>query len=413
MHWGHAVSDDLVHWQELPVAIAPAPDSPDQGGIFSGCMVDDNGAPTAIYTGVNDDYSVQVQCLARGNADLTRWEKHPGNPIIACVPKHLGQTTDFRDPVVWRGDDCWYMTLGSHIVGVGGAVLLYRSTNLMEWDYLNPLFVSDKLRHGNNFECPSFFPIGDKWVLLVSSQYSRSVAQVLYFVGRFENHRFIPEREGLYDPGYSYASLSHCDDHGRRLLYSWIREGRGVQAQREAGWTGVQAIPRMMSLDAQDRLCSRPVPEFEQLRGRHWRFCPGDLDGSSLPFRGSALDFEAELDVNAAETCGIELLRAPDGDEKLAILYDRGARTLRIERRYLGENPDCESETVGVPHPLDPGENLQLRILLDASVIEVIANGRTSITSRFYPESQESDGVAVIAPEAVVVLDIWELASIN
>ena len=68
MHWGHAVSDDMVHWEELPIAITPTPDSCDRGGIFSGCIVDNDGIPTAFYTGVNDDHSRQVQCMAIGRA---------------------------------------------------------------------------------------------------------------------------------------------------------------------------------------------------------------------------------------------------------------------------------------------------------------------------------------------------------
>ena len=412
MHWGHAVSDDLTHWTELPIAIAPTPDSPDQGGVFSGCVVDDHGTPKAIYTGVNDDYQIQVQCLATGNADLTRWSKHPANPIISDVPAHLRQTHDFRDPFVWRQDDSWYMALGSHIVGVGGAVLLYRSDNLLDWEYLNPLFVGDAARHGFNFECPNFFPLGDKWVLIVSAQYSRALAHSLYFVGRFENHRFIPEREAVFDPGYSYASLSHIDGDGRRLIYSWIREGRSVEAQREAGWTGVQAIPRELWLDEQERLCSRPVPEFEQLRGRHWRFNGSELDTGEVAVRGLSLDIEAEFDAGAAETCGMALACSLCGAEKATISYERDTRTLRIERHYRHEDPNVDSAAQGVAHPLDPGEKLRLRILLDGSVIEVIANDRKTITSRFYPSSRDSQGVAIIGPEAVQTLDIWELESI-
>ena len=84
-------------------------------------MVNDKGTPVAVYTGVNDDYTMQVQCLAKGNTDLTQWHKHPGNPVLKDVPEHLGQTQDFRDPFVWQGDSCWYMLLASNIVGVGGS----------------------------------------------------------------------------------------------------------------------------------------------------------------------------------------------------------------------------------------------------------------------------------------------------
>ena len=409
MHWGHAVSDDLVHWQELPIAIAPTANSPDQGGIFSGCMVNDAGTPVAIYTGVNDDYSVQVQCIARGNADLTRWEKYPGNPVVGTVPAEMGQTRDFRDPFVWRHDGCWYMTLSSHIVGVGGAVLLYRSENLTDWEYLHPLFVGDKPRNGRNFECANFFPLGDKWVLIISVMIADMPSYTLYFVGRWEDQRFIPEVEGVYDAGDSYASLCHEDEQGRQLIYSWIREGRGNDLQLEAGWSGVQAIPRVLTLDSRNRLVSSPVPNLEPLRGRHQHFAAGDLNEDAVPVAGLTLDIEAEFEAKAAPQCGIEI--AADED-KVSIVYQRSTQTLQVRRQYAQENPDIESAPMGSAHLLDRGETLQLRVLVDGSVLEVIANGRTRISSRFYPTSADNICLRVVSPAAAVGLDVWEMSSV-
>ena len=412
MHWGHAVSDDLVHWQELPIAIAPTPDSSDQGGIFSGCMVNDNGTPVAVYTGVNNDASVQQQCLAIGNDDLTVWQKHARNPVLGNVPDHLGQTRDFRDPFVWREGGSWYMALSSNIVGVGGAVLLYRSADLIEWEYLHPLYVGERARNGRNFECANFFPLGDKWVLIISIMWDQAPTNTIYLVGRLENQRFIPERESVYDAGYSYASLMHVDESGRPLIYSWIREGRSVPLHRAAGWSGVQAIPRILSLDSQNRLCSQPVPEVEKLRSAHHHYDAGELGVEALPVRGLALDIEADFDVSAAETCGIEVAVAPDGGEKAAIVYERETGTLRIFRHYGRDDAAIDSAPQGLAHRLDAREMIQLRILLDGSVLEVIANGRTRVTSRFYPSSKDNDGVRIVAPAAVKALDIWELASI-
>lgn len=414
MHWGHAVSDDLAHWQELPVAIAPTPNSPDQGGIFSGCVVDKGGAPVAVYTGVNDDYTVQTQCLALGNDDLTEWQKHPANPVLADVPAQLGQSRDFRDPFVWREDETWYMALSAHIVGVGGTVLLYRSADLVDWQYLHPLYVGDRARSGRNFECANFFRLGDKWLLIISVQWDQAPTNTIYMVGRLENQRFIPEREGLYDAGYSYASLAHADDSGRWLIYSWIREGRGVAQQKAAGWSGVQAIPRVLSLDDQNRLISQPVPEIEKLRQRRHRFAPADVAaGELLPARGLALDIEAQFDVTAAQSCGIEVAVAPDSSEKTTILYERDTQTLRIQRHYNQDDPEVDSAPQGLAHALDPGESLQLRILLDGSALELIANGRARLTSRIYPSSADNQGLRILSPRALTGLDIWQMASIT
>ena len=412
MHWGHAVSDDLVHWEELPIAIAPTPHSPDQAGIWSGCMVDDVGRPTAIYTGVNDDYSRQVQCLAFGNEDLTNWTKHSGNPVLSEIPAHCFQARDFRDPFVWREEDGWYMTISGCINGVGGAALLYRSDDLRDWQYLHPLFVGERARHGYNFECVNFFPLGDKWVLIVSSMFDGGGATVLALVGRYENQRFIPESETVYDAGYGYAPLTHVDDQGRRLIWAWIREGRSVSQQKQSGWSGVQAIPRALSLDGRGRLCSEPVEELKSLRGAHHHFSGNGLDESLLQVSGLALDIEAEFDASPADVCGIELARSPDGQEKIAITYDARAQALRVTRHYGGEEAELDSEAQGLAHRLDAGERLRLRILLDGSVIELIANGRSRVTSRFYPASAESQGLRLINRAALRSLDIWQLSSI-
>ena len=413
MHWGHAVSDDLLHWEELPVAIAPSPNSPDQAGIWSGCVVDDGGTPTAIYTGVNDDYSRQVQCLAFGNEDLSRWTKHSGNPVLSEIPAHCFQSGDFRDPFVWRADDGWTMTLSGHINGVGGAALLYRSDDLRNWQYLHPLFVGDRARHGYNFECVNFFPLGEKWVMIVSSMYDGGGATVLAMVGRYDNHRFTPESETVYDAGYGYAPLTQVDDQGRRLIWAWLREGRSVDKQVAAGWSGVQAIPRVLSLDARNRLCSEPVPELTALRRAGFHAEAGDLTEDVLPVTGLALDIEAEFDASLAESCGIELARSPDGEEKAVILYDASSEALRVTRHYGGEEGEIDREAQGLALQLDPGENLRLRILLDGSVIEVIANGRARVTSRFYPSSAESGGLRLVNSKALRSLDIWQLSSIT
>ena len=98
IHWGHAVSRDLVHWQDLPVALAPTPGGPDADGCWSGCAVMDGPAPTLLYTGVNP----QVQCLATSDDGLRTWQKRP-EPVIAAPPEGLDLVgpPDFRDPFVW------------------------------------------------------------------------------------------------------------------------------------------------------------------------------------------------------------------------------------------------------------------------------------------------------------------------
>ena len=227
------------------------------------------------------------------------------------------------------------MTVSGHINGVGGVALLYRSDDLRDWQYLHPLFVGERARHGYNFECVNFFPLAERWVMIISSMFDGGGATVLALVGRYENQRFFPESETVYDAGYGYAPLTHVDEQGRQLIWAWLREGRSVEQQKRAGWSGVQAIPRVLSLDGKNRLVSDPAHEIKALRRDRFHAVAADLTtNEDLPIRGLALDIEAEFDVSRTESCGIELERSPDGLEKIAITYDANAEALRVTRQY-------------------------------------------------------------------------------
>ena len=193
MHWGHAVSSDLVHWTHLPIALAPTPNSVDEDGCWSGCAVDDGGVPTLIYTGVVAAAPKgwkQTVCVARGDGDLVAWRKDARNPVIAGPPPEL-PTVGFRDPYVWRDGDGWSMVIGSGIEGVGGALLLYRSPDLVRWDYVGVLYardetLTDPLWTGRMWACPALFPLGDRHVLSVSVHDNRRRPTLNYpvaFVG--------------------------------------------------------------------------------------------------------------------------------------------------------------------------------------------------------------------------------------
>lgn len=149
MHWGHAVSKDLYHWEHLPVALAPTPGGCDELGVWSGCAVDNDGEPTLMYTGVVPE----VQCVAIGDAALRSFKKYPGNPVIARPPEGL-DVAGFRDPCAWREGDGWRCVIGSGIQGQGGAVLLYRSSDLRKWEYLHPLLIGNKDENGAMWDCP-------------------------------------------------------------------------------------------------------------------------------------------------------------------------------------------------------------------------------------------------------------------
>ena len=421
MHWGHAVSSDLIHWRHLPIALTPTPGGWDEGGCWSGCAVDHDGVPTLFYTGVRGERgAVQAQGMATSQDGLLTWEQYAGNPVISEIPAETYQKHDFRDPFVWREGDAWYMVLATRIDGVGGAILLYRSVDLTHWEYMHPLLTGRMEQYGRTWECPNFFRLGDKWVLILSAHldYNRT-GSVFYFVGEYRDFRFYPEVEGVLDAGALYAPLTMQDDQGRRLLWGWLREGRSIPAQIEAGWSGVQSVPRVLTLLPDHRLGLAPIPELEQLRGASCRYTDIALGALVTPRElqpaGRALDIAAEFQPGQTGRFGFSVQATPDGSEATHILYDAASQRLIVDRLHASLDPQTEEFCHAAPHPLAPGETLQLRILVDGSVIEVIANDRTSIVSRVYPTREDSTHLHLVADGSDGVLrslEVWEMVSI-
>jgi beta-fructofuranosidase len=404
MHWGHAASRDLVHWTELPIALAPTPGGPDQDGCFTGCVVEDGGQFHILYTGIPRLSPLkQVQCLA-SSRDLVSWEKPPGNPVIAEPPPGFGEC--FCDPCAWKEGDEWQMVIGSELPERrGGAALLYRSPDLLRWEYRHPLFTGEIEHTGHEFECPDFFSLGDRHVLLTSS------GKTHWHIGRYDGERFALEGRGLTDGGAYYAAKTSVDDRGRRTLWGWVQERRPDAEQRAAGWSGVLSLPRVLSLRPDGQLGMEPAPELEALRGRHWGFRdltprPPSLQGKGETEAGEGLLFLEGVEGDTLEVLirfgatdatvfGAVVRCSPDGAERAEVVVDRAAQRLG----------DAALEVAA-------GEELILRIFVDRSVIEAFAGGRACQTLRFYPERDDCLRVALFARGGgarVKSVDVWEL----
>lgn len=413
MHWGHAVSDDLVHWQDLPIALTPDPDGPDSGGCWSGCAVDNEGVPTLLYTGVWPE----SQCIAVGTDDLIDWVKHENNPVIAAPPPGL-EVTGFRDPCVWREGDTWYMVIGSGIQDVGGTILLYRSPDLINWEYIHPALIGDKDETALMWECPGFFALGDKHILIISVYH---LAYVEYFIGTYKDYKFEPEHHARLDhSGLFYAPQTTLDASGRRLMFGWVRESRSDALVEAAGWSGMQSLPRVLSLGPDDRLHIEPAKEIQDLRGEHHRLAGQNLTPDSrdmLPeIKSNCLEIIAEFERGTAGEFGLKVCCSPGGEEQTLIVYRPADQTLTIDRTQscvLSDGVDKSPQSGVVA--LDDGEPLILHIFLDRSIIEIFANGRECLTSRIYPTRDDSLGIDLFAHSGDVALkrmDVWEMASI-
>ena len=163
LHWGHLTSPDLLRWTEMPVALAP--ELPyESKGCWSGSAIEHKGKLALVYTGV-DEVKAGI-CLAYSE-DGVEFTKHPGNPVISSPPQG-GDYLDFRDPFVWREGEVYYLIAGAGVKDVGGTVLLYRSKDLVGWEFLRQMYNGEKSVSGPFFEMPIFFKEGDRHALVVS-----------------------------------------------------------------------------------------------------------------------------------------------------------------------------------------------------------------------------------------------------
>jgi len=376
IRWGHACSADLVRWRHLPVALAPTPGGPDAGGCWTGCVVEGDGSFHALYTGVEP----QVQCLA-SSTDLLAWVKHAANPVLRAGQRPAGVGDTFRDPCVWRQDGLWYMVLGADLPGGGGSPLLYRSRDLRGWEYLHPLYTGPAARD----ECPDFFPLDGRHVLLSSRNHSA------WAIGDFAGLRFTPAAGGLLDDGALYAVKTLRDPLGRRIAWGWVREGRSVPDQVRAGWSGVLSLPRVLRIQPDGTLGAEPPRELAALRGEAWEpRCPdlantGEAAPAMVQVPASGC-FELQADFAALHAGTAVGLVVPGAG---AMAWDRASGAFA------------------------PGGG-SLRIFVDRSVVEIFVDGRETATRRAY--RADGGGVGWVGffvrggRGALTRLQIWDLA---
>jgi beta-fructofuranosidase len=421
IHWGHATSLDLLHWEHQPVAMVPELDSPDEFGCWSGVTIVHGGMPVIVYSG--NSRVGQRCCLAHSQDDLRTLMKDGRNPVIPDLPDGYA-IDEYRDHCLWREGDTWNQLIGARIVDVGGTVLLYRSLDLVNWQFVGPILVSgeytiDPLPRNAMWECPDLFAVGDKHMLVVSIL-TEGPQHTGYFLGKYEDGKFIPEGYHRMDYGdwEYYAPQSFVDEAGERIHFGWIQEARSIPWQLEAGWAGVLSLPRRIFLQPDGQVGMQPHPVVDLLRGRQTSLKGTDIPSGlvlSTGITGRALELQAVFSLqDQTKQVGLRLLCSPDGSEYTEIVYDCSSQRLMLlrEKSTLDERAvhlDREGDLV-----LATGEDLHLHVYLDHSVIEVYANERAVLTGRAYPSRKDSSGVALTSQGGAKLakLHIWEMKSI-
>ena len=421
MHWAHATSADMIHWQHEPLALAPTPGGPDCDGVFSGSAVLDRGRVAVIYTGVapppspadatlrdGDHTWRETQCLAiAADEDLRTWKKI-AEPVIAKPPAGL-QVTGFRDPALWREGNNWMLILGSGVRGRGGMILLYTSTDLRHWTYLHPLTEGTPSKStsvnpvdtGEMWECPDFFPLGEKHVLLIST-----MGKVRWKVGTYSHQRFTPEKEGVVDWGSYYAAKTMLDAEGRRILWGWIPETRPDADLIAAGWAGAMSLPRVLALTSQNELKTEAAPVVDKLRGDTLIH----LDDAEISAtRQPALE-TVRINNLAAE---IEMAVQPKaGEFALRFYSDAGDfASLAVYRKSEGREVRVNKVTAPLPGPSD--SPLRLRMFLDGSVLEIFANETVALTARVYQIPSGPLRLKTVGDAKLKSLRVWPMKPIS
>ena len=451
-HWGHAVSEDLIRWRDLPYAIYPDPEE----CCFSGATLVEDDRVIAMYHGT------QVGNMVAVSSDplLLNWEKVTGQPVIPKPePDGSPQPYTVFDPCIWKKDGVYFaLSAGTVNEGPGGkrvaADFLFRSKDLVVWEYLHPLTEDDRFTLvGDDGACPYFWPIGDRHMLLFFSHMSGGQ----YLLGDYdvERDKLVVTSHGLFNFGPSTPSGVHApsatpDGQGGIVVVFNMNPGLPTE-----GWDQIMTLPRRLTLAGGDEVRIAPAGDIESLRYDHMR-----VEATELPaneevvlegIEGSALELIVELDPGDASMVELNVLRSPDREEytRIAFYKDRGFTVRRpssqpgallhsgqpavrprsqprpvevreslitLDTSYASTLPGALSRAPETaPVFLEPDEPLQLRVFIDRSVVEVFVNGKQCVAARVYPGRRDSTGVGLRAQGSAAQLrslDAWKMKNI-
>ena len=424
IHWGHAVSNDLVHWRDLPIALAPEPGLYDQDGCFSGCAVDDGGLPTLFYTPIHP----QTIAAAVSYDGLRTWEKIPENPLIDGPPEEIAPLAGghFRDPFIWQDDDGWHMLVASKIEGQGGQILIYHSADLRLWAYRG-IFLGgdvnqmDPFWQGIMWECPNLLDYGDQQVLFLSVQAAPTDhLYAVYYTGNRVGDRFEPASSGMLVHGGSfYAPQAMRLSDGRFLMFGWLHEGRSQQACQEAGWSGSLSLPLVLSLQPDGAVGVKPALELEMLRGNHRGekdiVLSDEKEYTISDVAGKALEIEVNFQPESLADFGLKVLCSPDGEEQTRILFKQESSQIFVERERSSLDQRADVNPATMPISLLAGEPLQCRVFVDHSIVEIFVNDRLCLACRVYPTREDSQVVRLLTcggQTTVSEINIWQMNAI-
>ncbi len=423
MHWGHAVSEDLLHWEYLPAALAPD-EIYDRDGCFSGSAVTlPDGRQLLMYTGVLKEQQgnsgfceTQTQCLAVG--DGTDYEKYEKNPVITAKDLPEGCSShDFRDPKMWRKEDGTYCcVIGNRPADGSGQILLFESKDGFEWNYKKVLAFNGN-RFGKMWECPDFFKLGEKWILITSPQdmlpsgfeYHNGNG-TLCLIGDFdeETETFTEQHDQSIDYGIDfYAPQTVLTPDGRRIMIGWMQNWDTCDFRAQnVSWFGQMSLPRELSVE-NGRLYQRPIRELNKLRCNMAEHKDVSFSGEITleGVKGRRVDMELSIEPEAGQDIYQKFaIRFAQNDQfRTSLSFHPRDSILKIDRKFSGSRRAIIHQRRSQVN--SENGSLKLRIILDRFSAEVFVNdGEQVLTAMVYTE-QEADGISFYA-EGTVHMDL-------
>lgn len=424
MHWGHVVSKDLLHWDYLPAALAPDQDY-DKVGCFSGSAIElEDGRQLLMYTAVDREIledgtarDVQTQAVAVGDGkDYVKYDK---NPVLTFKNLPEGASrVDFRDPKIWKEKDGnFYCVIGSRPADGSGQILLYRSKNGFEWEFVSTL-AENKNRYGKMWECPDFFELDGKHVLLTSPQdmlpegleYHNGNG-TLCIIGEMDKDTYTLKEQFTQSVDYGidfYAMQTVEAPDGRRIMIGWMQNWDTCANNRipKGKWFGQMSLPRELSIK-DGRLIQKPVREIEKLRTNKTEYKNVAfedvirLDG----IEGRCVDMEITLRPADAQNIykKFAVRFAQNDTYHTAVSFRPYESVLKIDRKFSGSRRAIIHQRRSIVNS-ENGE-IKLRLILDRFSAEIFVNdGEHVMTATIYTDL-EADGISFFA-DGKVEMDV-------
>ena len=434
-HWGHTISKDLIHWQDLPLAIYPDPER----AVFSGATMVENGRVIAAYYGLG----IGEMVATASDPLLLNWEKIGNAPVIAQPTDRNAAGYMTFDPCIWSKDGYYYMISGnSEFTGPGErrrpVEYLFKSKDLKTWEYLHPFVEMDQYSLiGDDRACPYFWPIGTggKYIL---NQFSHKSGGK-YIVGDYDKARdkFIVTSAGTVNTGAINNGGVHAPsafpdgEGGVYVIYNTHAYNPIPEVD-----TDCMTLVYRQTIDEFDRIRFTPAGDYASLR-----YDPVTLKDVVLPankevvidaFRGKAMEMEIEFGEDT-QSFEINVLRSPLKEEYTTITFYRdkgfsdrtkeGDASIRdrysvieVDNAHGSLSPNVTAREPDIKHvPMPADGSLKLHIFIDQSIVEVFANDFTVSMVRTWPIREDSDLVSFRAfgkDVKIKQLDAWKMKGI-